>query len=334
MDRIFATTHLETLCSILSEGRKYAISLVAAHQHLKQLPEKLLNDLLGNAGMRAVFRVSGEDAKVIARSIGDENLHVRLVSLPDGRAVVWLGCGFGEDRKILEVSTFPLTFRNPFAEHVVKRMRELYEACEVEGEFADPEIYELLNILLEKIMSMSEIFERYRRILPGVRAGYISALVEKAGGLGFVRRNVVKQSKGRPRIVVELAEKAIDLLDPQQHGPRSGGELHLKLARIYARKLRKDGYAVIFPPQTGREEQPDMIAYRRSDDGWEEIAVEVETRADHPQQVLKNLEKNLKAGRKVVFVVPDGKVAERVKSILCDERDYRIEVLSESAETE
>ncbi|WP_148212093.1 type IV secretory system conjugative DNA transfer family protein [Ferroglobus placidus] len=325
IDELQIFSHLETLCSILSEGRKYAISLVAAHQHLKQLPEKLLNDLLGNAGMRVVFRVSGEDARTLARALGNEDISERLISLSDGRAVVWIRGSFREVERIVEISTLPLIYRNPFSEHATDRMRKLFEIPEREEEFADPEIYELLHILLEKSMSMSEIFEKYRKILPGVKASYVSALVERVERLGFVKRNVVKQRRGRPKIVVELSEKAVELLDLRHTSRRAGGELHSKLAKICAERLRKDGCAVIFPPQAGREEQPDMIAYKRSPDGWEEIAVEIETRADHPEQVMRNYKKNIRKGRKVIFVVPDERIAERVRKILGD-RDYTVEV--------
>ncbi len=142
-----------------------------------------------------------------------------------------------------------------------------------------------------------------------------------------MRRRVEKRRRGRPKIMVELSEKALELLGlAEQSSARAGGELHMKLARAYAERLRRDGWAVVFPPQRGKEEQLDMIAFRRAADGWEEIAVEVETRADHPGQVLRNYEKNVHAGRRVVFVVPTDSVAERVKKILGD-GDFGIEIV-------
>jgi len=50
VDEVQMFSHLETIGSIVSEGRKYGLALIAAHQHLRQLPERLINDLLGNAG--------------------------------------------------------------------------------------------------------------------------------------------------------------------------------------------------------------------------------------------------------------------------------------------
>jgi len=128
--------------------------------------------------------------------------------------------------------------------------------------------------------------------------------------------------------LLELSEKALELLGlVEQSSARAGGELHMKFARTYADKLRENGYAVIFPPQCGRGEQPDMVVFKRASDGWEEIAIEIETRADHPEQVLRNYEKNVHAGRRVVFVVPDERVADRIRRILGGIDDYTIEIL-------
>ena len=63
------------------------------------------------------------------------------------------------------------------------------------------------------------------------------------------------------------------------------------------------------------------------DSDWEEIAVEIETRADHPEQVMRNYEKNIRKGRKVIFAVPDERVAEKVSKILWD-GDYTVFVLT------
>ncbi len=50
----------------------------------------------------------------------------------------------------------------------------------------------------------------------------------------------------------------------------------------------------------------------------------IEVGADHPSQVLRNYEKNIHMGRDVIFVVPDDKIAERVKRILGDRENYYV----------
>jgi len=63
----FAT---DTFASILSEARKWRLSLVAANQQIAQLPEALQHAVFGNAGTLIVFRVGALDAKRLAGEIG------------------------------------------------------------------------------------------------------------------------------------------------------------------------------------------------------------------------------------------------------------------------
>lgn len=59
----FATTTFEI---ILSEARKWNLSLTLAHQGLSQIPQRLQAAILANAGSVIAFRTSFEDAKVLA----------------------------------------------------------------------------------------------------------------------------------------------------------------------------------------------------------------------------------------------------------------------------
>ena len=85
---------------ILSEARKYALSLTLGHQYLGQLSENLRQAALGNAASFIAFRVGAEDAPLIAAHLtlrsevetSGLGLHatdpvVQLVRLPDFHAV-------------------------------------------------------------------------------------------------------------------------------------------------------------------------------------------------------------------------------------------------------
>ena len=48
---------------------------------------------------------------------------------------------------------------------------------------------------------------------------------------------------------------------------------------------------------------------------------------DHAKQVRRNYEKNIRKGMEVVFVVPNERVAERVRRILEGEDACKIEVI-------
>lgn len=55
----FAT---DTFGEILSEARKYGLSLAVAHQFIKQIPSNISDALFGNVGTMVSFRISSEDA--------------------------------------------------------------------------------------------------------------------------------------------------------------------------------------------------------------------------------------------------------------------------------
>jgi len=54
---------------ILSEARKYGLSLTLAHQYIEQLPKGLRDAVFGNAGSMIAFRTGADDAGAIARQL-------------------------------------------------------------------------------------------------------------------------------------------------------------------------------------------------------------------------------------------------------------------------
>ncbi|MEX2090607.1 MAG: DUF87 domain-containing protein [Candidatus Paceibacterota bacterium] len=60
----FAT---ESFANILSEARKYHLSLVMAHQYIKQMEEHVMDAVFGNVGTIVSFRVGAEDAEYLEK---------------------------------------------------------------------------------------------------------------------------------------------------------------------------------------------------------------------------------------------------------------------------
>lgn len=52
--------------SIVSEARKYRLSLIIAHQYLDQLPDKVRKAILGNVGNLVLFTLGGRDAEALS----------------------------------------------------------------------------------------------------------------------------------------------------------------------------------------------------------------------------------------------------------------------------
>jgi len=89
---MFATASIET---ILSETRKYGLSLILAMQYLDQLSPELLGSVFGNVGNLVAFRVGAKDAGILAREfapvfsaedlIGLPHYHVYIRMMIDGK---------------------------------------------------------------------------------------------------------------------------------------------------------------------------------------------------------------------------------------------------------
>lgn len=61
----------DAFASVLSEARKYGLTLTCAHQYLAQLSDEIADAVFGNVGSIIAFRVSSEDAERLAREIGE-----------------------------------------------------------------------------------------------------------------------------------------------------------------------------------------------------------------------------------------------------------------------
>ncbi len=61
----FQNVTTDSIATILSEARKYRLSLNVAHQFIAQLDEKIKNAVFGNVGSLVAFRVGAEDAEAL-----------------------------------------------------------------------------------------------------------------------------------------------------------------------------------------------------------------------------------------------------------------------------
>lgn len=90
----FQNVTTDSINTILSEARKYRLSLTVAHQYIEQLEEGIKNAVFGNVGSMVVHRVSPENAAVFAKQfeptftpddiIKQKNLECYIKMLVDG----------------------------------------------------------------------------------------------------------------------------------------------------------------------------------------------------------------------------------------------------------
>jgi type IV secretory pathway TraG/TraD family ATPase VirD4 len=101
----FAT---DSFATILSEARKWRLSLVLAHQLLGQLPDTLRQAVFGNVGTIICFRVGAEDAAHMADELDVANL-TALTDTPNYHAVVKLSSGRIPSRALRVRMAEPIT---------------------------------------------------------------------------------------------------------------------------------------------------------------------------------------------------------------------------------
>jgi hypothetical protein len=57
----------DSIASILSEARKYKLSMIMAHQYMPQLTDQIREAVLGNVGTMGAFRIGAEDAEKLEK---------------------------------------------------------------------------------------------------------------------------------------------------------------------------------------------------------------------------------------------------------------------------
>jgi hypothetical protein len=93
----FQNVTTDSIATILSEARKYKLSLNVAHQFIAQLEEKIRDAVFGNIGSIAAFRVGADDAEYLEKQftpvftatdlINIDNRNAYLKFLVNGRPV-------------------------------------------------------------------------------------------------------------------------------------------------------------------------------------------------------------------------------------------------------
>lgn len=122
----FQNVTTNSISTILSEARKYRLSLTVAHQYLGQLEENIKKSVFGNIGSHAAFRVGAEDGEYLDNlklfapvfgsrdliNIDNKNCYVKL--LVNGQSaepfsMKVLPAGMGDESMVREVKEFSRT---------------------------------------------------------------------------------------------------------------------------------------------------------------------------------------------------------------------------------
>jgi len=117
----FQNVTTDSIASILSEARKYRLSLNIAHQYITQLEENIKNAVFGNVGSMAVFRVGTEDATFLEPKFKPQFTAQDITKLDNYNAYVSMLVN-GQPAKPFNIKTLPPEKGNP---DIVDNLKEL-----------------------------------------------------------------------------------------------------------------------------------------------------------------------------------------------------------------
>jgi hypothetical protein len=110
----------ESFSVVLSEARKYGLSLIMAHQTLEQIPPELRSVILGNAGIQVYFRMNRKDAELLAKeAFVYEGYDVKEVQLSTSRMnTKYWSLGEEWERNFAQLQNMPP--RHCFVKHKIQ----------------------------------------------------------------------------------------------------------------------------------------------------------------------------------------------------------------------
>jgi len=316
----FAT---ESFSVILSEARKYGLSLIMAHQTLAQIPIELRSLILGNTGIQIYFRLNRQDAQLLAKEAfeysGYEVKTMRLYRGPYfwSLAEEW-------EHYIEELQILPP--RVCYAKHKIEggmipfRTVEMEPVWEILGMEEDEyseflRAYQFGRKYLIPKEELAEIISQRSRLL---KEKVEKRLKEEKKLIGVPLETPVEKlekkkppTKKVPAIVAPEEEPTVRLPEPEFE--EKGRSRHRYLQALIRRMAEDKGFRAII-------EQPTPDGLGRVDVSLEmdgrKIACEISVTTTDEQE-LSNIEKCLASGyEKVILCSPEKKNLEKVKALI------------------
>jgi hypothetical protein len=102
----FQNVTTSAIATILSEARKYRLSLTIAHQYIGQLEESIKNAVFGNVGSMAIFRVGPDDAKYLETQFAPTFTSNDIIKIENYHAYLKMLVR-GEPKKPFDINALP-----------------------------------------------------------------------------------------------------------------------------------------------------------------------------------------------------------------------------------
>jgi len=298
---------------ILSEARKYGLSLIMAHQTLSQISEELRSLILGNTGLQVFFRVNRKDASLLAKEIFEySGYEVKTVTSLTPK--YW---SFAEEWEHKTEELQNLSPRYCYAKHkIAGGVISLYtpeieppweeigmeaeDFQEYQGKLPFGQKYLMARVDLVAQEAQRKTFIPERPETRWVKEEREIKVVRRPSKEDSTTKTEVKKASPAP-----LQEKAkVSFIKPKEESQ------HRYLQTLIKKMAEDKGYkATVEQPTPDGQGKIDVSLER---DG-KKIACEISITST-PDYELGNIEKCLMAGyEKVVLCAPDKKALQKIK---------------------
>jgi ABC-type multidrug transport system ATPase subunit len=159
----------ETFASILSEARKYKLSLVISHQYLEQMEQPVRAAVFGNAGTIISFRVGPFDAEALQTFFAPEFSREDLVHLGTGQIYLTLMIDGVASRPFSAIVIPPIEYpKQSYREDVKRASRDTFGLSKTMLERQPALSAELTKVVKQKEMQDKETEASRRQDLRNV----------------------------------------------------------------------------------------------------------------------------------------------------------------------
>jgi CxxC-x17-CxxC domain-containing protein len=143
----FQNFSTDSFANILSEARKYRLSLILAHQYIGQMEDKVREAVFGNVGTMIAFRVGAEDGEFLEKEFSPEFYSTDLVNLSKQNIYVKLMIDGLTSRPFSAETLPPAIPDNGYKDEIIEFSRNKYGK---DREIIEKEISKYTGVVEEK----------------------------------------------------------------------------------------------------------------------------------------------------------------------------------------
>jgi hypothetical protein len=315
IDEFQIVKELRIIEELLTQSRKYGLTLVLAHQNLEALTSEKLNTVIGNSGAQVSFRVTGDDASKLAANWDPryrEQIKQTIATIPMYNILARVQAKGGEEQspptRYLVPAPPPPVNSEKQIEKYIKMMRKytMKEMMKVKP----PTLKRTEKTAWQKYLPVSTIFPELEwKLLSAffregkmtfsracAKAGVKRDEKSKAAWNYLIKEDyltVTKEKIAAKEVeVADLTEKTRNYFRIIRNFGLIGGEEAQKIAeQTWNYHVQRGRFCSVIV-QTATEKQHDLLAYDYAND--KVTAIEVETTSEvktHPEQIVQNVRK-------------------------------------------